>query len=355
MAANDYYALKRAAKKSQPARSGFCNPANPPEIHGSCRKANCPCDHHQTPEGEAPAAGVEAGPSDVEQPRPLVITEPCVLDALDEAVYHADPVPASHGHSLSHSGAKTLLGKSPAHYQWEREHPVYKDAYDLGSAAHLLVLGEGPQMVEVEADNWMTKAAKERRDEIREAGAIPLLTKDANRVLEMAAALREHPVAGKLFIPGNGKAEASLFWQDPATEVYRRARLDWLRLTGRPIVVDYKTAVNASPEVFGRKAADFGYFSQDPWYRDGVAALDLADPADLAFVFVVQEKDPPYAVSVIQMDDESARVGRQFNRRALDLYAECVGTDTWPSYGDGISTASLPAWFVRAHDEEHIF
>lgn len=31
-----------------PVRSGFCNPSNPPDSHGRCRKADCPCEHHTT-------------------------------------------------------------------------------------------------------------------------------------------------------------------------------------------------------------------------------------------------------------------------------------------------------------------
>lgn len=346
-------------------RSGFCGRDLPPESHARCRVEHdgkpCVCDCHtpadQPAPPETPKAGVE-----IPEAGPLVITEPCVLPDLDENAYHADPVPASHGKSLSHSGARTLLDKSPAHYLWERTHPVHRDVFDFGSAAHLRALGEGPEIVVVQrtakdgtksdAEDWRSPSTGEHRDEIRAHGKIPLLRKDLVRVDAMADKLREHPVAGRLFVPGNGHAEVSLFWQDTDTGVFRRARLDWLRTEGRPICVDYKTSANAHPARFGKHAADYGYFSQDPWYRDAVWAHDLAGP-DLAFVFVVQEKDPPYAVSVVQLDDEAARIGRSYNRRALELYAECQGTGIWPSYPTDISPASLPPWFVRAQDERY--
>lgn len=361
-----------------PTRSGFCNPANPPKIHASCTKADCPCDcgqgdvhqiseaadispgaSDQTPEGEVPAAGVEPGSSDVEQPRPPVTVEnPCVLDDLDEVEYHRDVVPERLGRSLSHSGAKTLLTKSPEHFRWERDHPVYKDVFDFGSAAHKYVLGEGPPITVHEYDTEKVKSPKStsawkaQQAEVRKAGGILLLPDEHAQVLAMAAKLREHPIAGRLFVPGNGKAEVSLFWQDDPTGCFLRARIDWLRTTGRPIAVDYKTSVTADPDAFGRRAVDYAYYMQDPWYLAGIQELGLAD--DPAFVFVVQEKDPPYAVTVIELDEESRRIGRESMRRAIDLYTECQSTDTWPSYADGVASASLPRWFVNQHDERYV-
>jgi hypothetical protein len=76
-----------------------------------------------------------------------VITQPGVYD-LPADVYHADPVPAELGGSLSSSGAKLLLPPScPAIYQWARTHPTYSDAFDFGHAAHKKVLGAGAEIV----------------------------------------------------------------------------------------------------------------------------------------------------------------------------------------------------------------
>lgn len=37
-------------KEQRPLISGFCNPSNPPKIHGSCRLDGCACEHHTAAE-----------------------------------------------------------------------------------------------------------------------------------------------------------------------------------------------------------------------------------------------------------------------------------------------------------------
>ena len=83
---------------------------------------------------------------------------------MPEADYHADPVA---GGSLSSSVARHILARTPAEVAYERDHPVHKDAYDLGTVVHKALLGIGPEIVEVDADSWQTKAARQARDEAR--------------------------------------------------------------------------------------------------------------------------------------------------------------------------------------------
>lgn len=271
------------------------------------------------------------------------ITEPGVFD-IDDVTYHADPVPDG---SLSSSGARKLLPPScPALFQYERENPpASTKTFDFGHAAHKLCLGVGPDIVEVVAENWRTNAAKDCGEEIRAAGGVPLLTGDYQQVQAMAAALRAHPVASALFTEGT--AEASLFWTDKQTGVWRRSRLDWLpaSTSGRMIVPDYKTARSADPEQFVKSAKDYGYHQQHAWYLDAVTALELTD--DPQFVFVVQEKTPPYLVSLVQLDMTAMRIGQRLNRRAINIYAECTRTGVWPGYADDVALVSLPYWYER--------
>lgn len=277
------------------------------------------------------------------------VTEPGVYE-LDDDTYHSDPVP---GGSLSHSGSKLLLPPScPAKFLYEQEHPSPpSDVLDFGKAAHRLVLGTGPEIVEVPHKDWRTNAAKAMKEEAHARGAVPLLTADYDVVQAMATKLSEHPVAMDLF--SFGVPEASLFWPDPETGVWRRARTDWLpqESNGRMIIADYKSARSANPRQFAQAAADYGYASQGAWYRD--AAIDLQLAEQVAFVFVVQEKTPPYLVSVVELDTEALRIGRALNRRAIDIYRQCTETGEWPGYADDVVLASLPAWYVRQIEQEY--
>ena len=45
-----------------------------------------------------------------------------------------------------------------------------------------------------------------------------------------------------------------------------------------------------------------------------------------------------------EFDDEALSIARIRNRAAIDLYAACVDTDTWPAYPEVINLTPPPAW-----------
>jgi hypothetical protein len=277
------------------------------------------------------------------------ILEPGVY-TIPEAVYHADPVP---GGSLSSTGARKILPPScPALFRHEQLNGrPEKRQFDFGHAAHSLVLGVGAPLAVVDADDWRTKSAKEQRDAAYAAGHTPILAGEHEQVLGMAAALRDHPIASALFDSERGTAEQSLFWRDDTYEAWLRARLDWLPCAseGRMILGDYKTCISAEPKAIAKSIGNYGYHQQGAWYIDIVKALGLAE--EVAFVFVFQEKTAPYLVTVAEPDHTAIRIGRHLNQRALEVYAECVATDTWPSYTDEVERVSLPPWVINQYPE----
>ncbi|WP_432010135.1 PD-(D/E)XK nuclease-like domain-containing protein [Streptomyces cucumeris] len=278
------------------------------------------------------------------------ITEPGIYQMSNED-YHADRG------SLSSSGARMLLPPScPALFRHAQDTPQEpKKTFDLGNAGHKLVLGEGPDLVRVDAEKWTTNAVKAEVAAIRDEGGIPLKPAEYQQVHDMADALRRHPVAAALFDPARGKPEQSLFWRDRPTGVMRRARFDWLpdSRSGRLIIPDYKTCRSAEPQALARTVQDLGYHQQDDWYRAAARALGLADDT-AAFVFVCQEKTAPYVVTVVEMDAEARRIGAARNRRALEVFAECTESGDWPGYSDEIAYLSLPTWAAIRDTEEYL-
>jgi hypothetical protein len=295
-----------------------------------------------------------------------VVTEPGVYQMPDHE-YHADPVP---GGSLSVTGARKLLPPScPAKFRYWVDHgdPPKAD-YDFGHAAHEMVLGIGQGMAVIDAADWRTKAAKQQRDEAYADGAAPILRADYEHVVAMADALRAHPVAAALFDPERGEAEQALFWIDDTTGIWRRARLDWLpyyivhttggvRHGGRLIIPDYKTCNSADPAAIEKAIYAYGYHQQAAQYIDGVRALFPAyrhpDAEDPAFVFVFQEKTPPYLVTIAEPDAMALRIGRNLNRQAIEVYRQCVARGEWPSYSDDVIHVGLPAWAENAYLKEN--
>lgn len=284
----------------------------------------------------------------------ILVDEPGLYDGLTDEQYHGDPVP---GGSLSSSGARRLLPPScPALFKYERENGRGpKRAFDFGHAAHRMVLGFGADIV-VAADeegkpfqDWRTNAAKAIKARAYAQGKTPMLASEMADVKRMAEAINGNAHARSLLDPGRGTPEQSGFWVDERSGVWRRVRYDWLPdTTGHLIIPDYKTAACASPDAFRRSAASFGYHQQAAWYMDAAVALGLAESA--SFLFIVQEKTPPYIVSVIELDRDAVKAGADANRRALDIYARCSAEDRWPGYHEGVALIDLPPWALSSEE-----
>jgi hypothetical protein len=281
------------------------------------------------------------------------VAGPGVYDIPADA-YHRDPVP---GGSLSSTGARKLLPPScPALFRHWLDHGEAPRAdYDFGHAAHTRVLGSGPEVELLDYDNWRTNEVKAKAEAARAAGKVPMLTKEYAPIAGMVTALAAHPVASAVLAPGRGRTEQTLVWTDADTGVPCRAMLDHLPypVAGRRLIVaDYKTCLSAAPDDLGRVISKLGYHVQATHYLDGVQALGLA-PAGAAFVFVFQEKTPPYLVTVVELTGVALDIGRHLNREARRTYRRCMETGRWPGYSDGIEIVSLPAWVERAYMEDN--
>lgn len=301
-------------------------------------------------------------------PAPTTVTGPGVY-SLTSAEYHADPVP---GGSLSSTGARNLLPPScPAHFKhWRDNGEDPKKAWDIGHAAHKLVLGSGPELVLVDRPRWDTNEVKAQLAEIRDRGDVPLKGGDFGLVHAMADALRAHPWASGLFDPAAGAAEQAIVWQERGSwmeevadgefvprsaTVTCRAQVDFLR---RPVqgqrflLPDYKSTgakYGASPAKLGRTISDYGYYIQLGFYLRGVRALGLAGD-DAVGLLVVQETAAPYLVTVAEPDRDAMRLAEIRITEAINTYAQCTTTGRWPGYSDDVVRVELPAWETRELD-----
>jgi hypothetical protein len=271
---------------------------------------------------------------------------------LSNEAYHADKT------SLSSSGARKLLPPScPAKFRYEQDHPQPPTkTFDYGNAAHKEVLGDGPELVVVDADKWNTDAIRAEVAAIRADGGIPLKQHEFDQIQAMAAAIRKHELAAALLDPASGAPEQSGFWIDGPTGIRRRVRFDWLPAprSGRLIIPDYKTADDASDDAFQKAIAKYGYNMQASWYEEAAQALDLGGE-DTELLFIVQEKKPPYLVNVIGLDFYAREIGRAKNRAAIEKFAECTATGHWPGYSDDDpSYVPLPGWIENRDKETYL-
>ena len=250
------------------------------------------------------------------------------LTDLPEEDYFTNP-------RLSQSQAKTLLA-NPARYKYELTAPREERAtFDVGHAAHTLILGTGAPLAVIDVDSRRGKAWTEPAAAARADGYVPLTRKEAEAVHGMRDAVYDHPGARAL-LELHGQSEQTVLWDDE--DVPCRARLDRL---SDGLILDVKTAADASPEGFAKSAANYGYDVQQVAYTRAVQA---ATGDTLPFVFLVVEKAPPHFVALYTLPPEATERGERRWLDALDLFKQCTATDTWPAYGDEIQTLPWPRW-----------
>lgn len=265
-----------------------------------------------------------------------------VLSAPD---YHRDPCLAP---SLSASIAHLICASSLAHAR--HEHPRLNprpdvddhEKFDVGTAAHALLL-EGDAGVEVlDFPDWRTNAAKAARDAARAAGKTPLLKKvwaDVEAMVDAAHTQLAHHRDGNRAMFTDGKPEQTLIWKDGATGIWCRARLDWLRPDA---IDDYKTTgASANPDDWTRTLFSCGFDVQCAFYLRGLKALT---GFDATFRFAVQETFPPYALSVVTLGPDAMTLAEKKVLYAMEHWARGLAKDEWTGYSRRLCYARLPAW-----------
>lgn len=267
----------------------------------------------------------------------MVIDTPGAYE-LDEKSYHSDICVEP---SVS-SGLIRKMERSPLHawYSHPRLNPEVRGfnstRLDQGSLAHTLVLGKGDDILVIDAADWRSKEAQEKRTEARKKNLLAVLHKDYER----AAAMAE---ISKPYLPTGMEIEIALFWKHKTSGEPRwcRAKPDGM-YHERNVIFDFKTVgKSAHPDAFARHALDFGYDAQAAFYINGYEAIYGTRPR---FIFVAQEMDPPYSVSMHEFDEEVLDLARHRINRGMDLWDQCLRTNEWPGYTNQINTMQLPPW-----------
>lgn len=266
--------------------------------------------------------------------------------------YHADPCEVP---SLSSSIAKILIDQSPLH-AWTahpRLNPNYvaeeKEAFDIGSAAHALLLEGQDRMVIVKADDWRTKIAREARDQARAEGKHPVLEAKYQDVMKMrdvaVRAIAECADLSGLTL-ADGKSEQVIVWEDLGGVVCR-ARIDFLA-NGEIVILDYKSTTDAAPRAFNRQIARMGYHYQDEFYSRGVEKVFGRRPK---FIFLAQETTAPHACSFHGCAPSLKAIAEQDVGYAIRTWGGCLAANRWPAHAQRIHWAEAMPWQMNEHME----
>jgi len=172
------------------------------------------------------------------------------------------------------------------------------------------------------------------------AGKSILPHDEMENIYGAAARLNAHPEIRDGGIL-NGLIEHSIFWRDPVTGMWLKARPDVIP-TDSAMLVDYKGAADVSYRAIERGMGDFGYGQQLALAAEGlreVAGVEITD-----HVLVFQKWVAPWSVNVKPIMPVAIQYGAMQNRRAINRIAEAMKTGIWPGPDDDGVPVGLPKY-----------
>lgn len=274
---------------------------------------------------------------------------PVIVPDMTNADYHRKP-------SMSSGGIRRIL-KTPAHYRaWRAAPPEATPAMQFGTSIHTAVLepdrwGETIQEIPGDAPDRRSNAGRLWWERFyAAAGSRILLTHEqASRINAIRCAV-VNTAAADVYLRG-GHVENSLFWHQTArSKTFEcRARPDFMT-QDFGVVVDLKSAADASKEAFKRALWNYRYDIQAAWYLDGVYACTGVMPH--SYLWCVVEPDPPHAVAWYRAEQRPLEIARIDIERGKNTYARCLETGEWPGYPDSIQPIDAPRWAAANVDPE---
>lgn len=253
---------------------------------------------------------------------------PGVYDISNEE-YHASA-------GISRSGIKEFR-KTPKNY-WDvylnpnppkREH---SPDLILGEALHTLILE--PHQFDtkfcVAPDiNKRTKQGKQEWAEFKLglAGRAIITNKQIDTAKIFADEILAHPDANLLIKRQGAMYEKSIYWQDEETGLLCKCRPD---IWHNNILVDIKTAQSAEDTSFGYSISSYDYHIQAAMMIDAVKKIANQDHKN--FIFIVVEKERPYCVRTIELDEEDISLGQSEYKNYLKRMKVCFEKNEWPGY-----------------------
>jgi exodeoxyribonuclease VIII len=228
------------------------------------------------------------------------------------------------------------LGKFYHAYLFE-PHTLETDFYILRESEKLAEIGGVKPRVTTAYKDWMA-------EEVAKCGDRVLIQEDyADQADPMKAALMRNPIIREL-LESPGKTEFPILWE-MENGVQAKSKLDKFipkfismseetaKLDGCYVILDYKTADDASLIGFTRSVKKYRYDVQNAMYLD---AIDYAGGGNLGapvvFVFIVQEKSYPYLCEVYELAEEDIEAAREQYLSDAEVYKTCM--QKWRETGD---------------------
>jgi PDDEXK-like domain of unknown function (DUF3799) len=272
---------------------------------------------------------------------------------IPAAAYHADPCEKP---SLSSSIAKVILGKTPKHAWIEhpRLNPDYAarkarrdkkngDKFDIGSVVHELLLGRGGGLEIIDAEDFRTKDARQRRDDARMAGLTPILAHqyaEAQQIANSATGgLKE---MGIDLADNRNHNETVIVWDMHGLPC--RSMIDSFGPDPTQIWDIKTTNTGLSEAAISRAIVNNGYDLSAAFYLKGMAALFPHLAGRLVFRWIFVETEEPYEIRVVEADATTLHFGDRKANAALEKWCVCMANNEWPGWPRVVTKSVYPAW-----------
>lgn len=249
------------------------------------------------------------------------------------------------------------MSESPEKFKYFKDNPEPPTpALLFGQVVHKLILEPETFYTEfaiAPSVDKRTKAGKEEYARFAEvnAGKTIIPADLMETAAPMAAKIRTDPICAALLI---GEHEKPYFWTDKHTGEQCKCRVDCItKYDGKKTIIDYKTAESAETRAFNSKLFKYGYHLQAAMYSIGVKTASRLKELP-GFIFIVQEKKPPYSLNVISVPDEVIEVGTDVYRELLGKYHSCKETDYWYGYNgpfSDVNEAFVPNWVLGGDND----
>lgn len=255
--------------------------------------------------------------------------------------------------ALSPHVAHTLDTESPLH-AWTRHRLLGgkpkppSDPMVKGSVLHNLLLEDGSRIVELPFADYRKDAAKEARDAALAAGKLPCLSEKLDEARATVQRWRENleaiTVDGQPIDFEKGDTEVALEWE--VDDVLCHGRLDWLQ-RDRLLTIDFKTIDgNSSPRACAARIVDSPALFQSAAYTEALDLEDMQYAGRWTVLFLYAETSEPYCLTPIVCNPSMQELAVRKWDRARRLWAQCLRTKRWPSYGTQPIPVEAPAWML---------
>lgn len=162
-----------------------------------------------------------------------------------------------------------------------------------------------------------------------------------NTILKMKAEIDKHPLCNLIF--ADGTANELVQFEEEMSGALVSFRSHWVDNTNN-LIVHLSSTKDASEEQFAKDSVNFKNHKRAAIQLDGYANINQPK---MAFLFVNVEREAPYKISCLFLDERSISAGRSIYLDNCALFMECVKSGKWPGFSEKAVPVSLPEWYFK--------